>query len=122
MVIGFGLYNNGFERLVLFTSMFFFFFFLLVAISLLVLRQRFPHETRPFRVPAYPVTPLLFCAACAFMLYSTVRYALAQDFTHGFYNEGYWGIAVIATGIALASVDWWLERRYPEAANLNPPD
>ena len=40
-----------------------------------VLRRREPERERPFRVPLYPLTPLLFCVASAGMLYSSVAYA-----------------------------------------------
>jgi amino acid transporter len=99
MVVGFGLYANGFERLVLFTSIFFYFFFLLVAVSLFVLRVQRPSLERPFRVPLFPLTPALFCLACLFMLYATIDYIVHEISRDGFYNEGYWGIAVLATGL-----------------------
>lgn len=44
-----------------------------VAISLLVLRMRETYIMRPFRVPLYPFTPLLFCA-CGYLLYSSLVY------------------------------------------------
>jgi basic amino acid/polyamine antiporter, APA family len=40
-----------------------------------VLRRREPDRERPFRVPFYPLTPVLFCGASAGMLYSSVAYA-----------------------------------------------
>jgi hypothetical protein len=30
-------------------------------------------------VPLYPLTPMLFCLMCAYMLYSSVNYALSLD-------------------------------------------
>ena len=42
--------------------------------ALFVLRRKEPQVTRPFRVPLYPLTPLLFCAVCVYMLYSSVAY------------------------------------------------
>ena len=32
-----------------------------------------------YRVPLYPVTPVIFAATCLYMLYSSVTYALGQD-------------------------------------------
>jgi APA family basic amino acid/polyamine antiporter len=40
------------------------FAFVLVSIGVIVLRVREPTRPRPFRVPGYPVTPLLSAAAC----------------------------------------------------------
>ena len=43
-----------------YTAPVFWLFFLLVGVSLFVLRRRDPDLPRPFRVPLYPVLPLLF--------------------------------------------------------------
>jgi APA family basic amino acid/polyamine antiporter len=40
------------------------FAFILVSIGVIVLRKREPDRPRPFRVPLYPVTPILSAAAC----------------------------------------------------------
>jgi APA family basic amino acid/polyamine antiporter len=42
---------------------------------MMVLRQREPDRERPFRAPLYPLTPLVFCATCVYMLYSSIDYA-----------------------------------------------
>jgi amino acid transporter len=39
-----------------------------------VLRRTHPDVPRPFRVPLYPVLPLLFCGASAFVLWSSIEY------------------------------------------------
>lgn len=66
--------RKGFETLVEYTAPVFWFFFLLTGISLFILRRKDPNRFRPFRVPLYPVTPLLFCAACSYMLWSSLVY------------------------------------------------
>lgn len=66
--------RKGFQTMVDYTAPIFWFFFLLSGISLLVLRIREPHIVRPFRVPFYPFTPLLFCAVCGYLLYSSLAY------------------------------------------------
>ena len=78
MVVGFGLMENDFERLVIFTAPCFWLFLLLVGISLFVLRWRDADRKRIFRVPAYPVIPLIFCLGSLFMFYSTARYMIGQ--------------------------------------------
>jgi APA family basic amino acid/polyamine antiporter len=40
------------------------FAFILVSIGVIVLRVREPDRPRPFRVPGYPVTPILSALAC----------------------------------------------------------
>ena len=67
--------RSGFDKLLTCTAPAFWLFFLLTGLSLFVLRERDAGLPRPFRVPAYPYLPLVFCATCAFMLYSSVEYA-----------------------------------------------
>ena len=66
--------RSGFTVMVEYTAPVFWFFFLLVGISIFVLRRKEPDTPRPFRVPLYPITPLLFCAVCIYMLRSSVMY------------------------------------------------
>jgi basic amino acid/polyamine antiporter, APA family len=68
-------YFGGFETLVTGTAPVFWGFFLLTGISLFVLRRRDPGRERPFAAPWYPLTPIVFCGTCAYMLYSSVAYA-----------------------------------------------
>ncbi|MEH2288609.1 APC family permease [Nostoc sp.] len=84
--------RKGFETMVDYTAPIFWFFFLLSGISLLVLRIREPHIVRPFRVPFYPFTPLLFCAICVYLLYSSLVYTGVGAIA---------GVLVVATGIPL---------------------
>ena len=37
---------------------------------------------RPFRVPLYPITPIVFCAACAWLAYSSITYAASRNAVH----------------------------------------
>lgn len=66
--------RKGFETIVDYTAPVFWFFFLLTGLALFVLRRRDRDVERPFRVPLYPLTPLLFCATCAYLLYSSLAY------------------------------------------------
>jgi amino acid transporter len=68
-------YHGGFETLVAAAAPLFWLFLLLTGASLFVLRRRDPTRARPFRAPLYPWTPLLFCAACGYMLWMSVAYA-----------------------------------------------
>ena len=67
--------REGFETMVEFTAPVFWLFFLLTGVSLLVLRRREPEVARPFTVPLYPITPLVFCATCAYLLYASLAYS-----------------------------------------------
>ncbi|MBD2770590.1 APC family permease [Iningainema tapete] len=84
--------RKGFETMVDYTAPVFWFFFLLSGVALFVLRQREPDVPRPFRVPLYPLIPLLFCGICGYLLYSSLTYAGAGARL---------GVVVLLTGIPL---------------------
>ncbi len=73
---------DGFSAMVEFTAPMFWSFLLLVGLALMWLRRTDSAVSRPFRVPLYPFTPLVFCAACAFLAYSSVMYAVSQNALH----------------------------------------
>jgi basic amino acid/polyamine antiporter, APA family len=84
--------RGGVEAMVDYTAPVFWFFFLLAGVSLFVLRMREPGTPRPFRVPLYPVTPLLFTATCLYMLYSSLEFTGSRAAV---------GVAVVAAGVPL---------------------
>jgi len=45
--------------------------------SVIILRWRDPSRQRPFAVPFYPLPPLIFCATCGYMLWSSLPYAIS---------------------------------------------
>jgi basic amino acid/polyamine antiporter, APA family len=69
------LQSDGFEAMVEFTAPVFWSFLFLVGISVFILRFKHPHTKREFSVPLYPLTPLIFCASCAYLAYSSFAYA-----------------------------------------------
>ena len=73
---------DGFSAMVEFTAPVFWGFLFLVGLALLWLRHTDKHTTRPFKVPLYPVLPLIFCAVCAWLTYSSVTYAISQKAIH----------------------------------------
>lgn len=82
-----------------FTAPVFWLFFLLSGGSLFVMRVREPHTARPFKVPLFPVLPLLFCAMCAYMLWASLSYVYNQQL--GGFNAAWIGVAVLAFGCVL---------------------
>lgn len=75
LLIIFGAFSrSGFESMVDFTAPVFWFFFLCMGIGLIVLRVKMPDVPRPFKVPLFPVTPLLFVVFCGYLLYSSLSY------------------------------------------------
>jgi basic amino acid/polyamine antiporter, APA family len=91
--------GSGFRSMVEFTAPVFWLFFLLTGIALFVLRVREPRHERPFRVPLYPLLPAVFCATCAYMLWSSLSYVRSQ--TLGGINAAWIGVAVLAAGVVL---------------------
>ena len=74
-LVGLGAWTRrGFETMVEYTAPVFWLFFLLTGLALFRLRRRAPAVASPFRVPLYPLTPVLFCAMCAYLLYASVRH------------------------------------------------
>jgi hypothetical protein len=78
-----------------YTAPVFWLFFGLAGAALFVLRRIEPETDRPFRVPLYPAVPLLFCAACLYMLWSSVAYAGAGALL---------GVGVLLAGIPLLAL------------------
>jgi amino acid transporter len=93
LVIFGSLQRNGLEAMVKYTTPVFWLFFLLTGISLIILRFRDRAAERPFRVPLFPVTPVLFCIVCAYMLYAGIEYAG--------HTEALLGLVVLALGVPL---------------------
>ncbi|CAN5552922.1 amino acid permease [soil metagenome] len=74
-LVSFGIFSrDGFETIVEYTAPVFWFFFLLVGVALFVLRVKEPKVERSFKVPLYPVIPLIFCLSSTYLLYSSVMY------------------------------------------------
>ena len=67
--------HGGFDTLLRSSAPAFWFFFLMTGISLFVLRFRDRHIERPFRVPLFPLTPVVFCGTSGWMFVSSVEYA-----------------------------------------------
>jgi APA family basic amino acid/polyamine antiporter len=92
-LVAFGsLARSGFEAMVAYTAPVFWLILLASGASLLILRRREPSTERPFQVPFYPVTPLLFCAFAGYMLHASVAYAGRGALV---------GLAVMAAGIPI---------------------
>jgi APA family basic amino acid/polyamine antiporter len=97
LLVGIGaLSGGGFKSMVEFTAPVFWLFFLLSALSLIVLRVRESNTPRPFKVPVYPLLPLVFAATCAYMLWSSLSYVHSQQL--GGWNAAWIGVAVLAVG------------------------
>ncbi|MET0981292.1 MAG: APC family permease [Telluria sp.] len=100
LLVGLGAaFGSGFKSMVEFTAPVFWLFFLLAGVSLFVLRLREPDLARPFKVPLFPLLPLIFCATCCWMLWSSLSYVYSQSL--GGLNAAWIGVAVLAAGVLL---------------------
>ncbi|MBN2403865.1 MAG: APC family permease [Spirochaetes bacterium] len=98
--------ETGFETMVAYTAPVFWFFFLLAGLSLFVLRRKDSGTQRVFSVPLYPVTPVIFCLICLYMLNNSISYIfLLPDI--GIYSGtgALLGIGVLLCGIPLFIID-----------------
>jgi amino acid transporter len=95
---------DGFSAMVEFTAPVFWGFLFLVGLSVIWLRQTDGQAERPFKVPLYPLLPLVFCAACAWLTYSSITYAISQKAIH----VSMW---LIASGLVALLLLRWRESK-----------
>jgi amino acid transporter len=89
--------KGGVKTMVEFTAPVFWGFLVLVGIGFFVLRFKYAHVARPFKVPLYPILPIAFIATCGYLFYSSVTYAQSQNAVQiSFYVMGVGLIAWIA--------------------------
>jgi len=93
---------GSFVDTVLYTAATVYAFYLATTVAVVVLRFREPGVERPYRVTGYPVTPLVFAAVCAYLIYSSATYKPLN--------------AAISCGIVLLGLPiYWLSRRFGKA-------
>ena len=82
--------RSGFEAMVDYTAPVYWLTLLLTGGAVVILRRREPGAGRPYRVPLYPLTPVVFCLAAAGLVYSSLEYAGTGALV---------GLAVVAAGL-----------------------
>jgi amino acid transporter len=98
--------KDGFDAMVAYTAPVFWTFFLLTGVTLFVLRRK-SKTVNGFKVPFYPVVPLIFCAMCGFMLWKAVDYVFNPHYGPKFGGLVLAGLLVMLAGIPL----YWLARK-----------
>jgi len=101
---------DGFNAMVAYTSPVFWTFFLLTGVTLFCFRFQDRKRNKPpadINVAFYPVVPLIFCATCAYMLYSSIDYVRNPVFGPKFGDAVLAGLAIMAAGIPL----YWVARK-----------
>jgi basic amino acid/polyamine antiporter, APA family len=89
---------GSFVGAVLYTAAAVYTFYLATALAVIVLRRKDPQRARAFRVPGFPVTPILFAATCALLIWSAVDYKPAISGAT---------LLLVLLGVPV----WWLSRR-----------
>jgi amino acid transporter len=75
LLVGYGAASyDGFAALVDYTAPVFWIFMILSGAAVIVLRIKRPEVERPFKVPLYPLTPIIFCASSGLVLWSSLEY------------------------------------------------
>jgi basic amino acid/polyamine antiporter, APA family len=98
--------KEGFERLVAFTAPFYWGPIGLVGISLILLRLRGATTSAKYRVPMFPLTPIIFAASSGAMVYAGVVYSIEKRSV-----EGWWAAAVVVSGLVVGWIDWRTRHR-----------
>ena len=70
------IFAGSFIDTLLYTAPIFWLFFLATGISIIVLRRKDSQVERPYKIAAFPLPVLAFCAGCLFMLYCCITYAV----------------------------------------------
>lgn len=98
--------SSGFFPLLRCSAPIFWLFFLMTGMALFVLRLNDRDTERPFRVPLYPLVPLLFCATCGYMLWSGINFAKE--------------LGLVGAGLVLLGVPFYVfsRRSVPEPTEL----
>ncbi|AHB47340.1 amino acid permease [Hyphomicrobium nitrativorans NL23] len=89
--------RDGFKAMVEYTAPTFWAFLFLIGLSVILFRHREPGRPESFRVPLYPLPPLIFCAMCIYLFYSSVMYTGKGALV---------GLAILAAGVPV----YWFGR------------
>lgn len=92
--------SGTFEQLLTYVVFVGWIFYALGAAAVIALRIKRPNAERPFRVPGYPVTPVVFVAAAAAIVLNTIVEQPGQSAL---------GIGMVLLGVPAYA--WWRSRR-----------
>ncbi len=102
--------ESTFDQMLYLTTAVFWGFFLMTGIALFILRHIDRDLPRPFRVPLYPLLPLLFCAWCAGMMFGAI-----WDRP----NESLAGLLILCAGLPFYFFPQKLRRRQASEAPVS---
>jgi APA family basic amino acid/polyamine antiporter len=88
--------TGSFDQLLTYVVFAAWIFYGMGALSIFVYRRKYPDAVRPFRVPGYPVTPILFVASAALLVLNTIVSQPARAAI---------GLVVVLSGVP--AYYWW---------------
>jgi basic amino acid/polyamine antiporter, APA family len=92
-LVALGAAYKGFATLVDYTAPVYWLFLLGSGLAVIVLRRKLPDQVRPFKVPLYPILPLLFSLSSLAMLISSLNYV----------QKGAWfGVGILGLGLVIS--------------------
>ncbi|MBN2475155.1 MAG: amino acid permease [Pirellulales bacterium] len=101
LAVGLIVLLGSFVTAILYTAAAVYLFYLATSLAVFVLRRKEPRVDRPYRVTGYPITTLVFCCVCVFLIYGAVTYKPM--------------IAVASLGIAALGMPlYWKTRQVPD--------
>jgi basic amino acid/polyamine antiporter, APA family len=90
-------------------------FFFLTCLAVIVLRVHQPEVERPFKVPFYPITPLIFGGVCIFLANKTIMYNM------DFHPKLMWiAMEVLILGSFIYYVSRFVPKKADDAQNNTP--
>lgn len=95
-LVVFGAFYQGFATLVDYTAPVYWLFLAMSGVAVIVLRVRQPSADRPFKVPFYPVLPILFALSSVAMLWSALSYVTSESGAGALVSLAVLGSGVIA--------------------------
>ncbi len=81
---------NSIDKLLVFTAGVIWIFFALVVVAVFMTRKKLKPEQIPYKIPLYPLTPLVFLLMCGYMIWGAWEYKPAETL---------WGIAILIVGV-----------------------
>ncbi len=93
---------GSFNKLLFFTGVLVWLFFGLAVAGVFVLRRKFPHIPRPYKVWGYPVVPALFALVCAALVVNTMAVYTYQSAI---------GLGLLMTGVPVYLVSQKMRKK-----------
>jgi amino acid transporter len=103
-IVTFGRKDEGIDNLVAATAPYFWLFLALTVLGLIINRYRYAGQFVGFRVPLYPLTPLIFISACGFMMYQAWSYLISKELGFAALLIGLWVVLGMVLSLALKRV------------------